>query len=334
LSYTNDSLEKDNRSKFFGRYYSISLFAIPIGMIFSTILIQNGFWRQYFWIIGGLIIWSAIIIAGMIKEPERGIQSSERIKEVLISTNSTIKYDYRLTKETLKSTIFKPTNIVALIEGIFTWVLFGTVQFLMILFLEQEPNNISPVSIAWFMIVFAIPGVIFGNIAFSKKSDKWGKKNIKNRLNLIIFALLLIGIVQIVFFFIPLPGFTPIEGNNILILLQSPWIWVLGALLFTRMMVGIIYNINQPPVLQAVNLPEAQGKISSWNQFLETIGQGIGPTIASLLLIATMNNFVSTALILFLIAIPGVILWNYARRKINADTENISRILSTRAEEH
>ncbi len=98
-------------------------------------------------------------------------------------------------------------------------------------------------------------------------------------------------------------------------------------------MVSIIYNINQPPVLQAVNLPEAQGKISSWNQFLETIGQGIGPIIASLLLIATLNNFVSTALILFLIAIPGAIIWAYARRKINADVENISRILSTRAEE-
>ncbi len=46
-----------------------------------------------------------------------------------------------------------------------------------------------------------------------------------------------------------------------------------------------------------------------------------------------MNNFVSTSLILFLIAIPSAILWAYARRKINADTENISRILSTRAEE-
>lgn len=98
-----------------------------------------------------------------------------------------------------------------------------------------------------------------------------------------------------IFFLIPLPGFTSAVGNNILILLQSPWIWVLGALLFTRMMVSIVYSINQPPILQAVNLPETQGKISSWNQFIETIGQGIGPTIASLLLIATMNNFVSTA---------------------------------------
>lgn len=35
-----------------------------------------------------------------------------------------------------------------------------------------------------------------------------------------------------------------------------------------RSVVGL-WNINQAPILQKVNLPEAQGAISSANQFLE-----------------------------------------------------------------
>jgi MFS family permease len=332
-SYTNDFLEKDKRSAFFGKYFSVGAIIVPIGMILSAILIQNGFWKLYFWIIGILVIFSAVNIILHIREPIRGINSSEELKEILSSNGSHLKYDYRLNKDTLKSTILKSTNIVALIEGIFSWILLGTVQFLMVLFLQQEPNNISSISVSVFMVIFATPGVIIGTILFSKRSDRWGNKNIKKRINLIILALFLVGIVQMAFFLIPLPGFTTAEGNNIIILLQSSWMWLLGLLLFTRFTVEILYNTNQPPVLQAINLPEAQGKISSWNQFVETIGQGIGPSIASVLLIITLNNFIITALILFLLAIPGMILWAYAKRNINIDVETVKKILSERAEE-
>jgi len=107
---------------------------------------------------------------------------------------------------------------------------------------------------------------------------------------------------------------------------------VLGILLFAKFTVGILYNTNQPPVLQAINLPEAKGKISSWNQFVETIGEGLGPTLASILLIVTLNNFLFTALILFLIAIPGAILWVFAKRNIHRDIEKVASILSERGE--
>ncbi|MFX1575418.1 MAG: MFS transporter [Promethearchaeota archaeon] len=331
LSYTNDFLEKDNRSAFFGRYYSVGSLFIPIGMIFSAILIQNGFWRLYFWIIGILIILSAVNVFLHIREPIRGLHSSDELKAVLSNQDSYVKYDYRMTKNTVRLTIFRSTNLLALIEGIFSWILFGTVQFLMVLFLQQEPNNLSSISVALFMIIFAVPGTIAGTILFSKRSDKWGSKDIKKRLNLIILALILVGIIQLVFFLIPLPGFSLLEGNNILFLLQSAWIWVLGILLFTRFTVSILYNTNQPPVLQTINLPEAQGIVSSWNQFVETIGQGIGPTIASLLLIITYNNFEITALILFLLALPGIIMWVYAKRTINKDVEIVTKILSDRA---
>jgi hypothetical protein len=85
-------------------------------------------------------------------------------------------------------------------------------------------------------------------------------------------------------FSLPLPHLTVEEGNNIAFLLSFAIIWILGVnALIARSLSGL-YAINQPPILQKINLPEAQGLISSANQFLELIGNGTGPILAGVLL--------------------------------------------------
>jgi hypothetical protein len=90
--------------------------------------------------------------------------------------------------------------------------------------------------------------------------------------------------------------------------------------------------VNQSPVLQEINLPEAQGQIISWNQFLENLGRGIGPSLSGLILVATSNNYQLTILLITLCILPGVILWSMAVKWFPQDASNIREILANRAE--
>jgi MFS family permease len=333
LSYTNDCLERNNRSLFFGVFHSIAQISLVIGMIISSVLIYTGYWRIYFWSIGILVILSVLIIGIKIKEPKRGSQSLDALTEVL--GNENVKYNYQITKDTIKSTILKPTNIVALIEGIFTCILLGTLHFLILTYLQTPPSNISSITTSLIMIFFGMPGAFIGSIGFAKKSDKWGKRKIQIRLDLIVFSLIWIAIAQFIIFLVPFTnsGFTEAEGNNFLFLLQFPQFWITCLIWTSICAVRGIYQINQPPVLQSINLPEAQGKVSSWNQFLETLGEGTGPLIAGAVLNISEQNYILTSLVIAFIGIPGAILWFYAKLKIDKDISNINYILTERVEE-
>ena len=102
--------------------------------------------------------------------------------------------------------------------------------------------------------------------------------------------------------------------------------------LIARSVVGL-WNINQSPVLQKINLPEAQGKISSANQFLEAIGSGTGPIIAGFLLITYGQNFQLTILITMILGTIGGLLWLLATIWINKDVNRVSTILTQREKE-
>jgi predicted MFS family arabinose efflux permease len=102
--------------------------------------------------------------------------------------------------------------------------------------------------------------------------------------------------------------------------------------LIARAIVGL-WNINQPPILQAINLPEAQGTISSANQFLEAIGSGTGVIIAGAVLSLFYNNYQLTVGITLGIGIIGGMLWLLAARWINQDVNRISEILKKRSRE-
>ena len=102
---------------------------------------------------------------------------------------------------------------------------------------------------------------------------------------------------------------------------------------FLAKMILTIYSINQPPILQKINLPEAQGKISSANKFLESIGSGLGPMIAGFLLINFNQNFQLTVLVSVLIGMIGCMVWLFGASSINKDIQRISSILDKRAAE-
>ena len=327
-SYGNDSTEEGERSQFFGTLQAFfQLFQI-VGMVISALVFQNLFWREYFMMIGIIYILFGLLILVRAKEPKRASTHKE-LSEVLV--NEDIKYDYKLNLKTIKSTIFSPTNIIAFAEGIFTTIMLMIPDFLFVPYIQSEPHNISPFASSIFMILFGLPGGLIGSLAFAKLSDKFAKRNIKNRVYMI--ALSIIGLFgfYIALFFLPLPHLNKDQGNNVGLLLTFPIFWMLGIIaLIARAIVGL-WNINQPPILQAINLPEAQGTISSANQFLESIGSGTGPIIAGTVLALFSNDYQLTVGITLGLGIIGGMLWLLASFWINQDVNRISAILKERS---
>jgi len=242
-------------------------------------------------------------------------------------------YEYKLTKETIKSTIIKPTNLIAFFEGIFTTILLAVPDFLLIAYLQSPPHNISPLAVAIFLIIFGMPGGLLGSFAFAKVSDRLGKKNIKYRIYMIVLSIITLFVGFIFFFTLPIPNMTVEQGNNIIFIFSIPTFWILGVIIFIgRSFVGL-WNINQPPILQEINLPEAQGKISSANQFLEAMGSGTGPIIAGVVLTIFNQNFQITVFVTLLLGIMGGLLWLIATKWINSDVNRVSAILKQREKE-
>ncbi|UYP46091.1 hypothetical protein NEF87_002376 [Candidatus Lokiarchaeum ossiferum] len=329
-SYANDATEEDERSQYYGAINaSFQIFQI-FGSLISAVVLQNNYWREYFWIVGGINMVIGLVVYFKALEPKRGATQNE-LKEVLQSNNA--EYNYVLTKEMVKKTIMAPTNIIAFIEGIFTTILMSIPDFLLLAYVQSPPYNFSPLVITILMLVTGIPGAILGSLTFAKISDRLGKKNISNRLVLITISMVILFGIFLGSFLFPLPYLSIEQGMQLSILFQYPILWAFGGMSFLGKVVITVYNMNQPVVLQKINLPEAQGTVSSANQLLEMIGSGLGPIIAGVLLTIFNNNYQTTAIITMSVGMIGALFWIIGAKYIKKDVKRISNILKQRATE-
>ncbi len=330
ISYADDAVDLNLRSHFFGLYEIFRQIFQILGLIFCAVLFQIGLWREYFWLTGIMMFACACMVIFVIKEPKRG--SKQKALECVLSDDS-VQYRYKLNKETMHTILFSRTNMIIIIEGIFTWIIFSIALFLMYPYLQSPPYNISAVVTALLMVIFGLPGAIFGALTFSRLSDRLAAKDIKYRIDLIIFSIVALFFVIIVIFIVPFPHLTPAQGNDIFYLMAIRGFILIGfALFFVRALLGL-YHINQSPIIQTINLPESQGTVSAWNQFLETIGMGLGPFIAGLLLVIYNQDYLLTAVISLSIGMPSAFLWLLARRWIHKDIGTINNLLEGRAVE-
>lgn len=329
-SHVNDSTEEKERSQFFGTMQALFQIFQIIGMLLSAVFFENNYWQLFFVIVGIIAMLFGIFILIRGKEPKRGATRKE-LKKVLSSEE--VAYEYQLTKETIKATIITPTNLIAFFEGVFTTILLAVPDYLLVAYLQSPPYNMSAPVAAFFMIIFGLPGGVIGSLAFAKISDRLAKKNIKNRIYMIVVSIIILSSVYFIIFNLPFPTMNPEQGNNLIYILSIPIFWIAGLTAFAARSVVGLWNINQPPVLQEINLPEAQGKISSANQFLEAIGSGSGPIIAGFILMAFNQNFQLTVLITMILGIIGGLLWLLATIWVNKDVNRISAILKQREKE-
>ncbi|MFX1501447.1 MAG: MFS transporter [Promethearchaeota archaeon] len=328
-SLSNDIVARDRRSRFFGVYQIVLNTTNIIGWLIATFLVQNGLWREFFWGIGACIFVGGFIFAIHNEEPKRGAQQEE-LYHVL--QDDSIEYNFQIDRKMMRKTMLSKTNSVALIEGIFTCILMSSLNFLILNYVQNPPYNLAPFSIGVFMVVFGLTGGLVGQLFLSRVSDKIAIKNPVRRLPIIVIAIIGGLVTFALFFFLPWVPLTPEQGKDIAYIMAIPTMWIMGALFFTSRSIFSLYVVNQSPVIQQVNLPEAQGQIFSWNQFLEQFGRGIGPLLCGSLLAFTSSNYQITVMVVVLCIIPGVVLWILAMKWFPMDSENIKHILTERAE--
>ncbi len=329
ISISNDIVPQNRRSRFFGTYEIIRRSTNISGWVFVAFLVQIGLWRYYFWGIGILILIAGFIFAIHTEDPKRGALHDELYH---ILQDDCISYDFKINKDTIKQTMLSKTNLVALIEGIFTWILMSSLNFLILNFIQNPPINISEFSTSVFLVVFGLTGGIFSQLIFARMSDKLAEKHSIYRLPVIVISIAGGLATFALFFFLPWVPLTPAQGKNILYLLTLPIIWEMGVLFFISRSLFSLYISNQSPVLQEINLPEAQGQIVSWNQFLEAFGRGIGPTLCGILLTLSNKNYQLSVLIIVFCILPGVVLWIMALRWYSEDKSRVKEILAERAD--
>jgi len=328
VSLSNDIVPLKHRSKFFGYFGIFGSVFMMLGFLISGALVQFGLWRLYFISIGIAVLLSGLIFFFYVKEPKRGVQSNE-LRDIL--KDRSIEYDFKMDKELMRSTMLSRTNIAALLEGIFTNVFMGSLDMIILPYLQTPPHNLSPLITGLFVVIFGVIGRVIGQILLARVSDKLAEKNDVRRIGFIIFSLVGGSITFVLMFFVPMPFLTPEEGRSIILFFSLPLTYVMGILILSSDAVSSLYMVNQPPILQEINLPEAQGQIVSWNQFLENIGYGMGPLIAGIFISIFGQDYKISAVIITIFVIPGVILWTLSRKWYTQDKERIKAILNERA---
>lgn len=329
VSLSNDIIPLKHRSKFFG-YFSIagSLFMMS-GFLISGSLVQFGFWRIYFLGIGIAVLISGLIFYFIVKEPKRGSQNKE-LQTILM--DETIEYDFKMDKSLMRKTMLTRTNIAALIEGIFTNVFLGSLDMIILPYLQTPPHNLSPLITGLFIVIFGVTGRIIGQVVLARFSDKLAEHKGVRRIYFIIFSLIGGSLTFVLMFFVPIPYLTQSEGADIVFFFSLPISYMMGILILSSDAISSLYAVNQPPILQEINLPEGQGQIVSWNQFLENIGYGLGPLIAGIFISTFGQNYQISAIIIAVFVIPGIILWMLSISYYPQDIKRIKDLLKERAQ--
>ena len=327
-SLSHDIVPIDQRSRFFGVYnLNRNIFQLS-GFLFVGWLDLVGLWRLFFGVIGLAIIIAGINMVLNMEDPKRGTQNKE-LMDVL--KDESIEYDFQINLEMMKKTMLSKTNVVILIEGISTNIFMGSLTFLLLPYIQTDPHNISPFATGIFLAIFGLTGGIIGQILLARLSDKLSKEHDLRRIYLIIIALIGGAISFALLFFIPLPHLTETEGQNILLFIAEPIIFLMGLIHASSSSISALYNTNQGPILQEINLPEAQGQIVSWNRLLESISFGSGPMISGIFISISGQNYQLVAILIGLFTIPGILLWITSIKWYSTDKQNISAILEERS---
>lgn len=330
FSLVSDLLEKEQRSRFFGLEAIIWGVVPSLFSLISAIIFQLNAWRWYYAILGILYMLFGLFIRYSFKEPKRGVKEP---KLTQILTESATKYDYILTKETIRSTLFSKTNILVFAEGIFTNIFFGILDLVLLPYIQDSPRNLSSTNSAILSLSFGLPGAIIGPLVFGKLADRWGKKDIRNRILMIIISISGGFFLVSSFFFIQIPELSMEQGQNIAVLWQNSGFIVYGIVILLAKIVFSMFAVNQPPIIQEINLPEAQGTIRSWGQLVEIVSYGFGPLLAGFLLTQYDNNYQAVIIRMVWLLLPGIIMWLLTLKTVRNDQAQIQELLIHRSKE-
>lgn len=305
-----------------GRGYALIGASSGLGTLFGMIL--GGFipdWRSPF-------IYAAIpnmilapIFYVIFQEPKRGISESA-LREIY---EKGLEYRYRISWETLKSSLKTRTNILLFTQGVIGTFPWGVVVTWLISFLIVARGMIkSTATIVLMLIGLAqiLGGIIGGLLGDWAESRRRGGRAALT--GLAIFA----GMIAAIYFIVhPWPS-----KPSLLDLL------LIAAYGFGLLQVVSYAGPNVRTILSQVNPPEARGTVFGVFTILDNVGWAIGPVLGGLLIEYLRSLGYSDplayqwALIISVLAwLPCSAIWVLIYKQYPVDRDRIAGILEERA---
>ncbi|WP_371803008.1 MFS transporter [Candidatus Lokiarchaeum ossiferum] len=324
----SDAVAPEEKSNAYGKLAIAYTVGYAIGMLISSITFLP--WNLLLALLGFVAFLNSILYLFFGKS-FRLAENDAVLQKVM--KNSKAKYEYKMNFESVKQIFMSKSNLLMIIEGFFSVIMFGIIDVAIIPFFQVKYAFIDTVYIVLILGLLNLVGTLIGTRVFAKISNKIGKrpypKNFHGRIKAIIFAFSFL-IFSLAFFFI-----VPFSSNiqNIPDFFTDAIMLLKFALILVFMATTSIFDINQPIVIEALNLPESRSTLYSTNRFIEAIGRGIGPVILGFFLQKFPGNYPIAISLSLLFVIPGIICWIFIYHYFEGDYQPILKTLNKRKQE-
>ncbi len=309
-----------------GRVYGWSSILWSLG--FSGIVVGSMFspnWQLPF-IIAIIPLAALTILYLMLGTSFKIGRHEEELKEVFAKDKI---YNYRVNWESFKGILRNKTNILVFIEGISS--VFGVSMIILYFFpfLEEGPANISPFIVGLLMLLIIFPIDFVGILLWGKVGDKLVVKY--PRIRILLIALCFTISVPLFIITFNVQGSPAAETTTLFAAFTNPGILAFVLLFAIGEFFLVIYSPNQPPIINAINLPETQGSVFALNRFVEELGGSLGPLVIGLIFEATAQDYSLAMTLGMMFMIPGTICWWIIMKTYLGDRASVQKTLGERA---
>jgi predicted MFS family arabinose efflux permease len=234
---------------------------ILFGQVFAGTYGDTYGWKSPFYISGISSIVTSAMVLYFVREPVRG--GKEKVLQEMIANGT--KYDRKLTVQGFLHAMTKnKTNVILMLQGLFTNVPWGIIFTFLNDYLSQEQGLSVPAS-TFLVLMFGI-GSAIGGIC-GGFCGSWCMRMNRSILPLFMAVSTLVGIA-------PFLGLLDLDLNG-------PGF--LG--IFLGLAGGCIANlpsVNVRPIILNVNPPETRGAAMTANNLMVNVARGAGPSLITL----------------------------------------------------
>ena len=303
-----DATPPNKRGKVYG-WASISMF---LGVFFGLFLgsLFSHEWQIPFFIVGLLITFLIVVYGIFGKNYRLGLQEEE-LREVF-DINEQYSYDYRLSWQNFKNILKNKTNALIFIEGIFSILGLSMIMFCFYPYLLSGPAHMTSLVSSLLFLFIISPFQLFGIFFWGKIGDTLEKKYSRVRILLIALQFTLSTPLFIVIFWIK--GSPASSTETLDAAFKNTGILLFTILFAIGSFITGIYDPNQPPIINKINLPETRGSVYALNRFVEELGGSFGPLVVGIIFESVGQDFSVAMTIGMLFMIPGMACWWIALR--------------------
>jgi len=293
------------------------LFGILAGSFFSP------YWKYPFLIASFLI--SILLFLYIFKGSQFKLGNNESGN---VNNENRSTYSYKINWDSFIGILKNKTNILIFVEGIFSILGISIITTYLYPFLIESPSHLTPIIISILMLIFIFPSQLIGNYFWSRIGDFLERKYIKARILLIALEFTITTPFFIFIFWIPISPIISTDSLQLAFTNSSLMIFI--CLFSIGIFLSAIYDSNQPPIINKINLPETRGSVFAINRFVEELGGSLGPLLVGIFFEITGQNLSIAMTIGMLFMIPGIFCWWSILKTFSKDYKTVKSILMKR----